>query len=102
MEWYQYLAGFWAGVFLTNVIPHFVHGLSGNRFPTPWANPRGIGLSSPTTNVIWALINGAIDYILFTVSKTNNAHPLSIIVFFAGIAFISIYTSKHFQKKYKE
>jgi hypothetical protein len=102
MEWYQYLAGFWAGAFLTNVIPHFVHGVSGNKFPTPWSNPRGIGLSSPTVNVIWGLVNGVIGYVLFRASQLDNDHPLSLIVFFAGIAFMSIYISKHFQKKEKE
>ena len=102
MEWYQYLACFWAGVFLTNVVPHFVHGVSGNKFPTPWAKPSGTGLSSPTSNVIWALINGVSGYILFRVSKMDNDHPLSVIVFFAGIVFMSIYVSKHFQKKHKE
>jgi hypothetical protein len=102
MEWYQYLAGFWAGVFFTNVVPHFVHGVSGNKFPTPFATPRGIGLSSPTANVIWALINLVVGYVLFTVSKTDKANTLSILVFFAGITFMSIYVSKHFQKKYKE
>lgn len=102
MEWYQYLAGFWAGVFLTNVIPHFVHGVSGNKFPTPFSNPRGIGLSSSTTNVIWALINGVIGYVLFITSKPDNDHPVSVIVFFAGIVFMSIYISRHFQKKEKE
>ena len=101
MEWYQYLACFWAGAFFTNVIPHLVHGVSGNKFPTPFSKPRGIGLSSPTTNVIWALINLVIGYQLFTAAKMNGGR-LPLLVFFAGIAFMSIYVSKHFQKKYKE
>ena len=52
MKWYQYIAGFFAGAFLTNVVPHFVNGISGNAFPTPFANPPGQGLSSPLTNVL--------------------------------------------------
>lgn len=102
MEWYQYLACFWSGIFLTNVVPHFIHGVSGNKFPTPFSNPRGIGLSSPTTNIYWALMNLVAGYLLFIAGKPDNAHPLSIIVLFAGIVFISIYISKHFQKKHKE
>ncbi len=33
MNWYDYVACFFAGMFLTNVVPHFVHGISGDRFP---------------------------------------------------------------------
>ncbi len=52
MNWYNYVACFFAGMFLANVVPHFVHGISGDRFPTPFAHPPGKGLSSPTINVI--------------------------------------------------
>jgi len=47
MKWYNYVACFFAGVFLANVVPHFIHGVSGDSFPTPFANPPGKGLSSP-------------------------------------------------------
>jgi hypothetical protein len=56
MNWYDYIACLFAGMFLANVVPHFVHGISGDRFPTPFANPIGKGLSSPTGNVAWALV----------------------------------------------
>jgi len=57
MQWYQYLAVFFSGAFLANVVPHFVHGISGNKFPTPFAKPPGKGLSSATVNVVWSLVN---------------------------------------------
>jgi hypothetical protein len=57
MNWYNYIACFFAGAFLANVVPHFFHGISGDRFPTPFAHPPGRGLSSPTVNVVWARIN---------------------------------------------
>jgi hypothetical protein len=57
MNWYNYVARFFAGAFLANVVPHFFHGISGDRFPTPFARPPGRGLSSPTVNVVWAWIN---------------------------------------------
>ncbi len=41
MNWYDYVACLFAGMFLANVVPHFVHGISGDRFPTPFANPVG-------------------------------------------------------------
>ena len=57
MNWYNYVACFFAGAFLANVVPHFFHGISGDRFPTPFARPPGRGLSSSTVNVVWAWIN---------------------------------------------
>jgi hypothetical protein len=102
MEWYQYLAAFFAGAFFSNAVPHFVQGISGNQFPTPFSKPSGIGLSSPTTNVIWALFNLAIGYLLFTIGKSDNAHPLSLIVFFAGISAMGIFSSIGFKNKHKE
>ena len=33
MNWYDHIACFFAGMFLANVVPHFVHGISGERSP---------------------------------------------------------------------
>ncbi len=102
MEWYNYFMGFWAGMFIANFVPHFVMGICGNKFPTPFAKPPGKGLSSPTLNVIWSLINLLIGFILFRGSKISNDNILSLIVFFAGIAFMSIMMSMRFATKEKE
>jgi hypothetical protein len=45
--------------------------------PTPFAHPRGKGLSSPTVNVVWALFNPVIGYILFRVGKVWEWKQLS-------------------------
>jgi len=100
MHWYEYIAGFFAGSFLSNVVPHFVHGISGDRFPTPFAHPPGKGLSSPPVNVLWALFNMVIGYILFQVGKVGSGDHLAVITFFAGIAVISILASVRFAKKH--
>jgi hypothetical protein len=100
MNWYHYIACFFAGVFLTNVVPHFVHGISGDRFPTPFAHPPGRGLSSPTVNVVWALFNLVAGYLLFRFGKVSSGNDLVLIVFFAGIAAISIPASASFAKKH--
>ena len=71
MNWYNYIACFFAGAFLANVVPHFFHGISGDRFPTPFAKPPGRGLSSPTTNVVWASINLVVGYVLFRAGKVS-------------------------------
>ena len=102
MAWYHYVAGFFAGAFLTNFVPHFVHGVSGNKFPTPFARPPGKGLSSPTINVVWALFNLVIGYLLLRAGRVSPDNVLSLGVFFTGILAISIPTSISFQKKDKE
>ncbi|MGA9978566.1 MAG: hypothetical protein WBQ08_08030 [Candidatus Sulfotelmatobacter sp.] len=102
MNWYHYIACFFSGVFLANVVPHFVHGISGDRFPTPFANPPGKGLSSPTVNVVWALLNLVIGYILFRVGKAASGDTLALPVFFAGIVVISTMMSVRFAGKEKE
>ena len=98
MNWYNYVVCFFAGTFLANVVPHFVHGISGDRFPTPFADPPGKGLSSPTTNVVWALVNLIVGCVLFRVGKVSNGGNLALIVFFAGIAALSTRLSVLFAK----
>jgi hypothetical protein len=102
MTFYYYIAGFFSGIFLANAVPHFVHGISGNKFPTSFSKPGGIGLSSPTTNVIWALVNFVAGYLLFRAGNVHSADSISLLVFFAGVAVISIFSSIHFQKKHTE
>lgn len=99
MHWYDYFACFFAGIFLTNVVPHFVHGISGDRFPTPFAQPPGRGLSSPTVNVVWSLLNLVVGYFLFRVGKVSSDDHLTLVVFFAGIVGISTVSSVIFAKK---
>jgi hypothetical protein len=99
MPWYDYIAAFFAGMFLANVVPHFVHGVSGDPFPTPFAKPPGKGLSSPTINVLWALLNLAVGWLLFRIG-VFAANLGSLLIFFAGIAAISLMAAKGFQDKH--
>ena len=99
MKWYHYIACFFAGLFLTNVVPHFVHGISGDSFPTPFANPPGKGLSSPLINILWALFNLVIGYILLRVGKVSQTNLWSMLAFFAGVVYISISSSIAFAGK---
>ena len=99
MLWYHYLASFFAGAFLANVVPHFVHGISGDPFPTPFANPPGKGLSSPTVNVIWALVNLVGGFLLFRVGRVAEGSLPILLIFLAGIAALSIMLSVRFQQK---
>jgi hypothetical protein len=99
MHWYNFVAGFFAGMFLANVVPHFVHGISGDRFPTPFSHPPGKGLSSPMVNVLWALLNLALGYILFRVGRVWGGGDFALVVFFAGIVAISTMSSVRFAEK---
>jgi hypothetical protein len=57
MVWYFYVLEFLSGAFLANGVPHFVQGISGNPFQSPFAKPPGVGESSPVVNVVWGFAN---------------------------------------------
>jgi hypothetical protein len=99
MKWYHYIACFFAGAFLANTVPHFVHGISGDCFPSPFANPPGRGLSSPLVNVLWGLGNLVAGYVLCRAGKVFKANIWGLLVFFAGIAYISITLAHAFALK---
>jgi hypothetical protein len=98
----HYIASFFAGMFLANVVPHFVHGISGNRFPTPFAKPPGKGLSSPLVNMLWALFNLIMGYILFQIGRVSSGGISARLIFFIGFAIISIMSSVMFAAKHAE
>lgn len=92
------LASFFAGLLLANTVPHFVHGISGDRFPTPFAHPPGKGLSSPTVNVLWSLLNLAIGAALFRVGRVAGGGA-ALGICFGGVAAISTFSSYRFAGK---
>lgn len=102
MNWYNYIACFFAGAFLSNFIPHFIKGVTGEKFPTPFARPPGRGLSSPFLNVLWGLMNLIIGLILVWHGKVFAGGYLSIIIFFIGFSLLSILLSIFALKKHKE
>ena len=53
------LLHFLAGAILANGVPHFVQGISGEKFQSPFASPPGKGLSPPLVNVLWGFANFA-------------------------------------------
>lgn len=99
MSWYEYIATFFAGAFIANFVPHFVKGICGDRFPTPFAKPPGQGLSSPTVNVLWGLLNLLAGFLLFRAGKVWGGGNLVLAIFFAGIAAISVPMSMRFSHK---
>jgi len=57
MEGLHLVSHFFGGAFLTNAVPHFVSGVMGEPFQSPFAKPPGQGLSSSTVNVLWGFFN---------------------------------------------
>ena len=64
MRWYHDIAYFFGGAFLVNAIPHFVSGVTGHPFQSPFAEPPGEGLSPAWVNVLWGSANFAFAYLL--------------------------------------
>jgi hypothetical protein len=64
LPWHVYLLQFVAGLFLANGVPHFVQGISGHWFQSPFASPSGVGESSPIVNVLWGFLNLAVGFAL--------------------------------------
>jgi len=97
MRWYHCVAYFFGGAFMANAVPHFVSGVTGHPFQSPFASPPGQGLSTSTTNVLWGLLNLAVAYVLlsrvgtFDMRKTTHA-----VVFGVGVLIMSLLASRHF------
>jgi hypothetical protein len=64
MQWIHDLSYFFGGAFFANAVPHFVSGMMGRPFQSPFAKPPGQGLSSSTVNALWGCFNLAVGYIL--------------------------------------
>ena len=97
MEWYVFLAHFGAGLFLANGVPHFVNGISGNRFQSPFASPPGVGESLPLVNVLWGMTNFGIGYLLlFGVGDFKGGLSLDVFVVALGALIASLGLSWHF------
>ena len=97
MPWYAYIAYFFAGVFLTNGIPHFVHGISGKKFPTPFAKPAGVGESSAVVNVLWSMINFIAGYVLvFGVGDFRFGLSIDSLMVVIGVVLTAIGVAWYF------
>jgi hypothetical protein len=94
----NYVATFFAGVFLCNSIPHLACGLRGEPFPTPFAIPRLIGDSSPFVNFLWGSFNFVVGISLLSIHPVTAEPNPDFIALIAGALAIGIYLSLHFAK----
>jgi hypothetical protein len=96
-RWYHYVAYFFGGAFLANAVPHFVNGISGSPFQSPFASPPGEGLSSSTINVVWGSLNLLVAYLLLVrVGAFDLKRWPHFGVFAAGFVLMALMVARHF------
>lgn len=97
MNWLHPLSYFFGGMFAANAVPHYVAGVMGRPFQTPFAKPPGKGLSSSLVNVFWGFLNAAIaDLLLLHVGTFDPRAASHMAAFGFGALFISLFSARHF------
>jgi hypothetical protein len=97
MPWTHYLSWFFGGAFLANAIPHLVSGMMGRAFQTPFARPRGEGLSSSSVNVLWGFLNLVVGYVLVCrVGDFDLRSTADAAVFCLGALLLALPLAWHF------
>jgi len=94
----NYIALFFCGAFLCNCIPHLACGLRGESFPTPFAKPRGVGLSSPLLNFAWGIANLVAGAAILARHGVPTTFGPELVALFLGVIVIGTYLSIHFGK----
>jgi hypothetical protein len=89
IQWVHCAAYFFGAAFLTNAIPHFVSGLMGRPFQSPFAKPPGEGLSSSTVNVLWGSFNIVVGYLLIVRVGNFDLRSISDILA-SGLGMLSM------------
>ena len=97
MTWLHLVSYFFGGIFLTNAIPHFVSGVLGQPFQSPFAKPPGRGLSSSTVNVLWGFFNAVVGYLLVVrVGNFDLKSITDVLALAVGVLLISLQSARHF------
>ena len=99
MPWYDYVMCFFGGAFIANFVPHFVRGITGTQFPTPFAKPPGRGMSPATLNILWALVNLVAGFFLLQYGAFSIANWALLITAFAGFGLMAIMLSRVFSQR---
>ncbi|WP_315700859.1 MULTISPECIES: hypothetical protein [unclassified Bradyrhizobium] len=88
---------FFGGAFLSNAVPHFVSGVTGMPFQTPFASPPGRGLSTSTLNVLWGFLNLVVFYLLVCrVGDFGLRHTADALALGFGMLVMALYAARHF------
>lgn len=97
-RWHHFIAWFFGAGLLTNFVPHFVSGVTGNAFQSPFATPPGVGLSTSTENVVWAFINLALAWLLLRIGAFEPRRFTHVLPFASGLLLFAVYLSRYFGK----
>jgi len=76
---------------LINAVPHGVSGVQGRPFPSPFADPPGVGLSSPGVNVGWSAANAIAGLVLLRRGIHSRAEAVGAVVGAVGTAAVLSY-----------
>jgi hypothetical protein len=76
--WWYYLVAIPAAAIVVNGIPHFVQGVSGMSFPTPFSGGPGT-LDSAARNVLWGSANLIVGSVLLWVIRAGLSDPALVI-----------------------
>jgi deazaflavin-dependent oxidoreductase (nitroreductase family) len=72
-------------------VPHGVSGVQGRPFPSPFADPPGVGMSSPTVNVAWSAANAVAGVLVLRRGVRTRGEGIAVavgaIAMAAGLAF---------------
>jgi hypothetical protein len=99
MTWQDAVAYFFGGVFLANFTPHFVAGVSGRTFHTPFAKPPFRGHSSPAVNILWSLFNLGVAYVLLVAVGGLELRRLADVAIAAtGFGLASLFIARSLTK----
>jgi hypothetical protein len=97
MNWLYELSYLFGGAFLANAVPHFVSGMMGRPFQSPFAQPPGQGLSSATVNVLWGFANMVLAYLLIACVGNFDVHAADqIIAVGMGVLLIGLMSARMF------
>jgi hypothetical protein len=97
MQYGHCAAYFFGGAFLANAVPHYVSGLMGRAFQSPFATPPGQGLSSSTVNVLWGYLNLIAAYVLICrVGEFDIRSTVHVVAAGLGALLLSIFIARHF------
>src|SRR5271154_6411464 len=97
MNWLHDVSYLFGGAFLANAVLHFVSGVMGRPFQSPFAKPPGQGLSSSTVNVLWGFFNLVVAYALicrvgdFDLRSTDDVVALGL-----GVLLLSVSLARYF------
>jgi hypothetical protein len=97
MDWLDLGSYFIGGSFFCNAIPHYVSGVMGHPFQSPFAKPPGEGLSSSTINVLWGFANLAIAYLLICrVGDFSLRSTADVVALGLGFLLMGLVGARHF------